>query len=73
VPKAERNQPTAKAGAARELLPIQQLIADEVSDMLVHGGHESDVELLVLGVSAIIRKRLFLDIGRDAALLGHSA
>jgi hypothetical protein len=24
-------------------------------------------------LSAIIRKRLFLDIGRDAALLGHSA
>lgn len=51
-------QPTAPA--KRELMPIQQLIADEVSDMLLHGGHSGDIESLLFAALGHYYFRMFL-------------
>jgi hypothetical protein len=62
TPNTEQNQPAKKAAPSRELLPVQQLIADEVADMLVHGGHESDIESLIFAALGHLHSRTYLQI-----------
>jgi hypothetical protein len=48
----------AKA-ATRELTPIQQLIADEVAEMLVHGGHKDDTAGLIFAALQNMHQRFY--------------
>jgi hypothetical protein len=52
----------AHAPAKPELMPIQQLICDEVADMLIHGGHQSDVESLILAALGHMHMRKYLQV-----------
>ncbi len=45
-------KPVAKATKPRELAPIQQLIADEIADLIVHGGCDAAVSNLLLAVGS---------------------
>ncbi|MDR3739310.1 MAG: hypothetical protein P4L40_09855 [Terracidiphilus sp.] len=47
----------------RDLAPVQQLIADEVGYMLVHGGHEQDTQLLVLIAFRNMWQRYYDNLG----------
>jgi hypothetical protein len=55
--------PAASSAPAKpELMPIQQLVCDEVADMLVHGGHANDIEFLILGALGHMHMRNYLQI-----------
>ena len=57
---AKPGQPPSRAKP--ELMPIQQLICDEVADMLIHGGHERDIESLIFAALGHLHFRKQLNL-----------